>query len=75
MYYECDNELVIVDRILFNELLCCNGIELYCIMMCCVSQEGEISEELMNMRNVISIGFMTIDYEKCDIDWLYDHRL
>ena len=24
---------------------------------------------------VISIGFVTIDYEKCDIDWLCDHRL
>ena len=43
-------------------------------MMCCVSQEGETSEELMIMRNVISIDFVTIDYDKSDIDWLCDHQ-
>ena len=38
-----------------------------------ISLEGETSEELMILRNVISIGFMTIDYDKSDIDWLCDH--
>ena len=27
MHYECNNELVIVDGILFNEVLWCNGIK------------------------------------------------
>ena len=39
-----------------------------------ISLEGETSEELMIMRNVISIGFVTINYDKSDIDWFCDHR-
>ena len=45
-----------------------------------ISLEGKISEELIILRNmisimikVISIDFVTIDYEKSDIDWFCDH--
>ena len=56
-----------------------NVIAWKCIILCCLcymSLEGEIceeSEELMIMRKMISIGFVTIDYEKRDIDWLCDY--
>ena len=33
MYYEYNNELVIVDRILFNEVLWCNGFGIVVVSM------------------------------------------
>ena len=53
-----------------------NEIWMNVIILCGLGNilmEGETSEELMILRNMISIGFVTINFDKSDIDWFCEH--
>ena len=49
MYYENNNELVIMDGILFNEVLWCNGIKCTVLWYVVFHKKGETSKDNNNV--------------------------